>query len=50
VEDSDFPMTILFMFSMTPRESTSGAAALKLLPLAKMYNNPPVSFQVMQEE
>lgn len=42
IEGTENSVTVPFMFGMTPRESTSSQTALKLLPLAKMYNNPPM--------
>ena len=41
IEGTDKSVTVPFMFGMTPVDQTYARTALKLLPLAKMYNNPP---------
>jgi hypothetical protein len=41
VQGRENSISIPFLFGMTPKESTNTATALKLLPLARMYNNPP---------
>jgi len=42
IEGTEKSITIPFMFGMIQREATSKETALKLLPLARMYNNPPI--------
>ncbi|MHC4131909.1 MAG: LamG domain-containing protein [Planctomycetota bacterium] len=42
IEGTENSITVPFMFGMTPREATSKETVLKLLPLARMYNNPPI--------
>jgi hypothetical protein len=42
IDGTEKSITVPFMFGMIPRETTSKETVLKLLPLARMYNNPPI--------
>lgn len=46
VQSSENSISIPFLFGMTTKESTNAATALKLLPLAKMVNNPPILTEI----